>query len=56
LYMVSAMLVVCADTGRWEAMLGQPASGPRNAQAILADLVPFVSAGFKALAQLANDR
>jgi AcrR family transcriptional regulator len=52
LYMVSAMLVVCADTGRWEAMLGQPASAPRNAQAILGDLVPFVSAGFKALAQI----
>jgi AcrR family transcriptional regulator len=56
LYMVSAMLFVCADTGRWEAMQGQsptePRAAPRNAQAILSDLVPFVAAGFKALAQI----
>ncbi len=56
LYMVSAMLFVCADTGRWEAMQGEPPAAPRDAQAILSDLVPFVAAGFKALAQLANDR
>jgi Tetracyclin repressor-like, C-terminal domain len=50
LYMVSAMLFVCADTGRWEAMLGHDASSRRDSAAILSDLVPFVAGGFKALA------
>jgi AcrR family transcriptional regulator len=52
LYMVSAMLVVCADTGRWEAMLGHAAQAHRDSSAILSDLVPFVAGGFKALAGL----
>jgi AcrR family transcriptional regulator len=49
LYMVSAMLFVCADTGRWEAMSQQGHSIQRDSQAILDDLVPFVAGGFKAL-------
>jgi AcrR family transcriptional regulator len=52
LYMVSAMLFVCADTGRWEAMLGRKAQPPRDSAAILSDLVPFVAGGFKALADI----
>ena len=54
LYMVSSMLVVCADTGRWEAMLGRTAEARRDATAILNDLVPFVAGGFKALASIAE--
>lgn len=54
LYMVSAMLVVCADTGRWEAMLGRSAQSHRDSSAILNDLVPFVAGGFKALAGIAK--
>jgi AcrR family transcriptional regulator len=53
LYMVSAMLFVCADTGRWEAMLGDDAQSRRDSAAILSDLVPFVAGGFKALAGIA---
>ena len=53
LYMVSAMLFVCADTGRWEAMLGHDASSRRDSAAILSDLVPFVAGGFKALTSIA---
>jgi AcrR family transcriptional regulator len=49
LYMVSAMLFVCADTGRWEAMAQQGQGKHRDSQAILDDLVPFVAGGFKAL-------
>jgi AcrR family transcriptional regulator len=49
LYMVSAMLFVCADTGRWEAMAQRGHDGHRDSQAILEDLVPFISGGFKAL-------
>jgi AcrR family transcriptional regulator len=49
LYMVSAMLFVCADTGRWEAMAQQVQGKHRDSQAILDDLVPFVAGGFKAL-------
>ena len=52
LYMVSSMLVVCADTGRWEAMLGRTLEARRDSNAILGDLVPFVTGGFKALAGL----
>lgn len=54
LYMVSSMLVVCADTGRWEAMLGRSAEARRDSNAILDDLVPFVAGGFKALAGIAR--
>ena len=54
LYMVSAMLVVCADTGRREAMLGRSDPSRRDASAILNDLVPFVAGGFKALAKIAK--
>jgi AcrR family transcriptional regulator len=52
LYMVSAMLIVCADTGRWEAMVGLAGTQAkrRKASAILADLVPFVAGGFRAWA------
>lgn len=49
LYMVSAMLMVCADTGRWEAMLGRTTQNHRDSSEILSDLVPFVAGGFKAL-------
>jgi AcrR family transcriptional regulator len=49
LYMVSSMLVVCAGTGRWEAMLGRTALAPRDSSAILSDLVPFVAGGFRAM-------
>lgn len=49
LYMVSAMLFVCADTGRWEAMAHSGQGAHRDSQAILDDLVPFVAGGFKAL-------
>jgi AcrR family transcriptional regulator len=49
LYMVSAMLFVCADTGRWEAMAQSGQGAHRDSQAILDDLVPFVAGGFKAL-------
>jgi AcrR family transcriptional regulator len=49
LYMVSAMLFVCADTGRWEAMAQAGPGTHRDSQAILDDLVPFVAGGFKAL-------
>ena len=54
LYMVSSMLVVCADTGRWEAMLGRTLAARRDSNAILNDLVPFVAGGFKALAGVAE--
>ena len=54
LYMVSSMLVVCADTGRWEAMLGRTLETRRDSSDILSDLVPFVAGGFKALAGIAN--
>ena len=54
LYMVSSMLVVCADTGRWEAMLGRAGEARRDSSAILSDLVPFVAGGFKALASVAE--
>ena len=54
LYMVSSMLVVCADTGRWEAMLGRAGGARRDSSAILSDLVPFVAGGFKALASVAE--
>jgi AcrR family transcriptional regulator len=49
LYMVSAMLFVCADTGRWEAMAQAGQGTHRDSHAILDDLVPFVAGGFKAL-------
>jgi AcrR family transcriptional regulator len=51
LYMVSAMLFVCADTGRWEAMAQRGPGAHRDSEAILYDLVPFVSGGFKALVE-----
>jgi AcrR family transcriptional regulator len=51
LYMVSAMLFVCADTGRWEAMAQRAQDTHRDSQVILDDLVPFVAGGFKALLQ-----
>jgi AcrR family transcriptional regulator len=49
LYMVSAMLFVCADTRRWEAMVKTKSKKTRDAPAVLSDLVPFVAGGFKAL-------
>lgn len=49
LYMVSAMLFVCAGTGRWERLHGQPSASPREPQEVLAHLVPFVVGGFRAL-------
>lgn len=54
LYMASGMLVVCADTGRWEAMLGRTAEARRDSTSILNDLVQFVAGGFKALAGIAK--
>lgn len=56
LYMVSSMLMVCADTGRWEAMLGRASQTHRNSNEILSDLVPFVAGGFKALVGIAKAR
>ncbi len=56
LYMVSSMLMVCADTGRWEAMVGRTANTRRESSDILNDLVPFVAGGFKALAAMAAAR
>lgn len=55
LYMVSAMLFVSADTGRWERLLKRPQSPPRGAEEILAHLVTFVVGGFKALSTAARD-
>jgi AcrR family transcriptional regulator len=52
LYMVSAMLFVCADTGRWEAMAKHVHEKHRDAQAVLDDFVPFMSGGFKSLTSI----
>lgn len=49
LYMVSAMLFVCADTQRWERLTNKTVKQPRDAEAIMKDLLPFVVGGFKAL-------
>jgi AcrR family transcriptional regulator len=49
LYMVSAMLFVCADTQRWERLTHKSTPRPRDAEAILKDLLPFVAGGFRAL-------
>ena len=51
LFMVSAMLFVCADSGRWEAMVGDDHKKHRETRAILDDLVPFMTGGFAALAK-----
>ena len=51
LYMVAAMLFVCADTGRWEAMVRHGNKKHRSTRAILDHLVPFVTGGFSALAK-----
>jgi AcrR family transcriptional regulator len=66
LYMVSAMVFVCADTGRRRSMLtpssprlaGEGAgagAAPRKAEAVLRDLVPFVSGGIRAMCGSARD-
>lgn len=55
LYMVSAMLFVSANTGRWERILNQPQAKPREPDEILAHLVPFIAGGFKALRVAAKD-
>ena len=48
LYMVSAMLFVCADTGRWERLVRKPRPTHRDAAAVMKNLLPFVAGGFKA--------
>lgn len=54
LYMVSAMLFVCAGTGRWERLHGEPLGGPRVPSQIMEHLVPFVAGGFKSLRAAAS--
>jgi AcrR family transcriptional regulator len=49
LYMVSAMLFVCADTGRYEAIVKSKSDQHRSVQEVLRPLVAFVAGGFKAL-------
>jgi hypothetical protein len=49
LYMVSAMLFVCADTGRYEAIFKSKSDQHRSAQEVLRPLVAFVAGGFEAL-------
>lgn len=53
LYMVSAMLFVCAGTGRWERLQGDLPPGQREPRQVLEHLVPFVVGGFKALRTVA---
>jgi len=49
LYMVAAMLFVSAGTGRWERLQDRDHTVPRDAEEVLAHLVPFVAGGLKAL-------
>jgi AcrR family transcriptional regulator len=55
LFMVSAMLFVSAGTARWERLMDRAQSPARPAEEVLAQLVPFVSGGFKALRSAARD-
>ena len=45
-FMIGAMLNVCAETGRYEVLPGGTKSS-KDLQSIFADLVPFISAGFR---------
>ena len=44
--MIGAMLNVCAETGRYEVLPGGTKNS-KDLQSIFADLVPFISAGFR---------
>lgn len=47
-FMIGAMLMVCAEAGRYEILPGGTKS-TKDLESIYADLVPFISAGFRAV-------